>query len=250
MSKRLRYFPMYVDEFDDDPNVLRMDLETVGLYLLCLNESWKRGSIPADPEELAILIRRRASAVIPAWEKLKHCWIEKEPGRLVNQRQEKERLVAAGKIEQARTAAKTRWSDADAYAPASPSAYAPASPSAYAPAHASASKSISYSSSESKKKELRENQERWFSEELWPNCWRKVDRAEALKCFCKQANSLEMKDKIVAAAQRASEVYLKREPDKRPHMSTWLNKQRFEDEFPEDTRFGEEDYDIRKAMRQ
>lgn len=102
---------------------------------------------------------------------------------------------------------------------------------------------------ESKKKELKENQEGWFSEELWPLCWRKVDRAEALKSFCKIAATEELKSQIVAAARRASEVYLKRDADKRPHLSTWLNKKRFNDELAEDPRGGEEEYDVIKNLR-
>ena len=67
MSKSLPYYPMYVEDFDEDSAVIAMTLEEVGLYLLALNEGWKRGSIPDDPKALAILIRKRPAAVKKAW---------------------------------------------------------------------------------------------------------------------------------------------------------------------------------------
>lgn len=95
MAKALPYYPLYVDDFDEDPNVLAMNLAEVGLYQLALNESWKRGSIPAEPKELAVLIRRKPSEVCRAWPKVQPCWINNcIPGRLVNPRQEREREKA------------------------------------------------------------------------------------------------------------------------------------------------------------
>lgn len=89
------YYPYYVYDFDDDPNVLAMDLAEVGLYQLALNEAWKRGSIPDDPKHLALLIRRPVAAVKKSWAKVRICWIENGvPGRLVNPRMEREREAA------------------------------------------------------------------------------------------------------------------------------------------------------------
>ena len=96
MAKSLPYYPLYVDDFDEDPNVLAMNLAEVGLYQLALNEAWKRGSIPADPEDLAIIIRRRPADVKKAWPKVQPCWVPNcAPGRLVNPRQEREREKAS-----------------------------------------------------------------------------------------------------------------------------------------------------------
>ncbi len=110
MSSKLPYYPYYVDDFDGDANVLAMNLAEVGLYQLALNEAWRQGSIPADPKELARLIRRKPAEVCRAWPKVQPCWIPNcLPGRLVNPRQERERVIAEGRSTVRSTAAKTRW---------------------------------------------------------------------------------------------------------------------------------------------
>lgn len=72
-------------------------------------------------------------------------------------------------------------------------------------------------------------QDKWFEQEFWPFYWRKRDKAEANKTFRKHAGSLEQKDRIVAAVRSQSAMYLAREPEHRPHASTWLNKERYDD---------------------
>jgi uncharacterized protein YdaU (DUF1376 family) len=113
VSSILPYYPLYVYDFDDDPNVLSMSLPEVGLYQLALNEAWKRGSIPDDPTALAVLIRRKPSDVKKAWLKVRSCWIESgTPGKLVNPRQEKERELALQKSAAASASIRKRWIDA------------------------------------------------------------------------------------------------------------------------------------------
>lgn len=93
--KPLPYYPFYVNDFDESNRVLAMNLAEVGLYVLCLNESWKRGSIPDDPKAVAKMIRRDQSQVRKAWPAIRACYEENGAnGRLVNQRQEKERIKA------------------------------------------------------------------------------------------------------------------------------------------------------------
>lgn len=121
MPKPLPYYPMYVYDFDEDPNVLAMNLSEVGLYQLALNEAWKRGSIPDDPTALANLIRRNPVDVKRAWLKVQACWVKSSvAGRLINPRLEKEREKANAVSESRSTAAKIRHlppAFADANAP-------------------------------------------------------------------------------------------------------------------------------------
>lgn len=117
MKRGLLYYPMYVNEFDEDPNVLAMDLAEVGLYLLALNESWKRGGIPDSPEDVARMIRHPLAKVRKAWPKVRACWaVNPETGMLLNPRQEKERKIALDKSAQAREAALKKHAPADASA--------------------------------------------------------------------------------------------------------------------------------------
>lgn len=96
MPKALPYYPMYVNDFDEDPDVMDMNLAEVGLYLLCMNESWKRGSIPAEIEKIAIRIRRPVGDVHDAWPGIAQCWVplNGDTSKLVNPRQELERNKA------------------------------------------------------------------------------------------------------------------------------------------------------------
>lgn len=69
----------------------------------------------------------------------------------------------------------------------------------------------------------------WF-EEFWSLAWRRADRQEGLKAFRKHATSERMKDLIIAAVKRDTPAMMVRPSDKRPYMSTWLNKGRMLDE--------------------
>lgn len=69
----------------------------------------------------------------------------------------------------------------------------------------------------------------WF-DEFWELSWRKIDKQQGLKAFRKHATSERMKDLILAAEKREQPAMLARPVDKRPFMSTWLNKGRMFDE--------------------
>jgi len=75
----------------------------------------------------------------------------------------------------------------------------------------------------------------WFDEEFWPNYWRKVNRAEALKTWRKHATSEEIKNTIVAAVRAHAPGYCSREPQFRPHASSWLNARRYLEPFEDAT---------------
>jgi hypothetical protein len=65
--------------------------------------------------------------------------------------------------------------------------------------------------------------------------WRKVERKDALKAFKKHARTEDIKNRIVAAEKAHAPIYLKRDPEHRPHAASWLNGERYL-EAPEDTR--------------
>lgn len=80
---------------------------------------------------------------------------------------------------------------------------------------------------------LSDLQDGWFDLEFWPHYWRKVDKADAKKSFKKHATSESMKNKIVRAMLAQAPQYLSRDPEHRPHASTWLNKKRYDDDLSE-----------------
>lgn len=103
------YYPMYVDEFDNSEAVQAMADNEVGIYILCLNSSWKVGSLADDPELVAVAIRRRASGVKKAWKAVRACYMDRGDGRLVNPYQETIRAQVQGKSSKASAAANARW---------------------------------------------------------------------------------------------------------------------------------------------
>lgn len=231
--KTLPYYPLYVDDFDEDPKVLRMTLAEVGLYQLALNESWKRGSIPEDSKELARMIRRPADAVADAYAAVRACWVANgEPGRLVNPRQEKERAKAAVKSSQATEAARARYANGNANAVAD----------AYASADIRASVSINTSIAENtsttekplrrKRSEVlwKSDRQRACFDEFWAAYWRRVDKHGASKVYA--ARILTEKNHVAVMAGVAAQTpgMLGRDPENRPHAATWLNHERWTDE--------------------
>lgn len=117
MSKPLPYYPMYVFDFDEDKNVLAMNVAEIGVYVLALNESWKRGSIPDDPTALAGMIRKKPAEVRKAWAAVRACWISNgKPGELINPRLEKERQFSIQRSAVASASSKKRWDEHNAEA--------------------------------------------------------------------------------------------------------------------------------------
>lgn len=112
--KAFPYYPFFVDDFEE--GVISMTIAEVGLYILALGYSWKHGSIPDDPGEVARLIRRNQSEVKKAWPSVRKKWTEAEPGKLVNARQEIERAEALKKSKNGKHAAYVRYANAHANA--------------------------------------------------------------------------------------------------------------------------------------
>jgi hypothetical protein len=66
--------------------------------------------------------------------------------------------------------------------------------------------------------------------DFWEERWRSDDRAAAVKAFRKKAASVAKLTAIMVAVRKQKHSMLLRDKDKRPYMSTWLNKERFADE--------------------
>ena len=109
MAEKYPYYPFYVEDFDDDEKVIAMSFGEVGLYILCLNRSWRHGSLPDDPEQIALLTRKKASEAKRLWPAVRACYIDRGDGRLVNRKQEEIRASVAGKSAKAKKAVEARW---------------------------------------------------------------------------------------------------------------------------------------------
>jgi uncharacterized protein YdaU (DUF1376 family) len=236
--KPLPYYPFYVNDFDESHRVLAMNLAEVGLYLLALNESWKRGSIPDDPRRVAMLIRKDAREVQKAWAIVRACFIENgTPGRLVNVRQETERAKAVSKSLKATLAVRTRYESStdvgsNEGSDEGSNALTPRVP------RASESESKSFSEDLKKEKVASEKTRRaWFESEFWPIVWQKIGVGAARAAWLKKIEDIETKELAVKAAKAQTPAILAR--GRRPgattlHPATWLNQERFRDEIETD----------------
>lgn len=87
------------------------------------------------------------------------------------------------------------------------------------------------------RKQKRTNQpdirDRWFHEEIWPNVWRKVDKADALKAFKKNCNRESEKDVIAVRTKQWGAYYSQRDSEHQPHYATWLSKGRHLEDPPD-----------------
>jgi hypothetical protein len=72
-------------------------------------------------------------------------------------------------------------------------------------------------------------QEAWFNE-WWLAYWLHKAKKAARMVFGKQVKTAEMFQRVMAATRAQSPEMLGREPQHRPHGSTWLTQERWEDE--------------------
>lgn len=77
-----------------------------------------------------------------------------------------------------------------------------------------------------------DEREAWFAE-VWEIYWRHIAKAAALKAYLKHVEDEQVRVNVRLAVIAQRPAMLAREPDKRPHFSTWLNQHRWEDEIEE-----------------
>ena len=222
MPPALPYYPFYVQDFDEDEKVIGMTLAEVGLYLLTLNESWKRGYIPNDLQALALRIRRPLPEVRRAWPAVSKCWVTGSSG-LVNPRQEIEREKAKARSDRARENVKRRYTGeptaVDTIVDTGDDVRAYVSLSLF-------------DSKVSKSEEEYEGQKEDFME-FWSEYWRKVARSGkygAEATYMKKVKSHELHVEVMQAIRLQKPVMMCRPPEAQPHAATWINGKRWEDD--------------------
>lgn len=87
----------FTNDWMSDELVQAMDLEQRGAYHWLLCVAWNQGSIPADPALIAGILKVTPARFRKIWAVVGRCWESHpdDPDRLVNRRQEKERVVRA-----------------------------------------------------------------------------------------------------------------------------------------------------------
>ena len=96
---------------------------------------------------------------------------------------------------------------------------------------------------------LLEQQTRWFGI-FWQDYWRKDGGKKAawLK-FCAKVRSEEQFHRVMAAVMAQTPAMLSREVEHRPHATTWLNQERWEDEHSPGKVGGERESSSERLLR-
>lgn len=97
-------FLFYPGDWMQSETVRAMTYEQRGVYLELLAMAWLEGSIPEDPERLRRMVGLSAARWAKVWPLISECWEPREgdSGRLVNPRQEHERVTRREKAEEMR----------------------------------------------------------------------------------------------------------------------------------------------------
>jgi len=103
--------PYDVVAYEADDLAMQLTETEEGLFHRMLRRSWMNGSIPADLQALADICRTTRRKLEKAWPRLGPLWHESPdlPGRLINAKQEQERIFVEEKRKRATESAKNRW---------------------------------------------------------------------------------------------------------------------------------------------
>ena len=111
LVKALPYFKFYPGDAETDENFRSMDDAEKGFYWRCLNHSWLNCGLPADPDERARALGSDRKYADKQWVRVGRCFSvsPEDASRVVNRRQEEERLKAKLKSERATKSVRTRY---------------------------------------------------------------------------------------------------------------------------------------------
>jgi uncharacterized protein YdaU (DUF1376 family) len=87
-------YQWYVRDYMSDEAVALMSYEQQGIYRALLDRQWLEGSIPADPSQLAAILRVPVAKFQKLWPAVAVKFKPTEEGRLANGRMERERAKA------------------------------------------------------------------------------------------------------------------------------------------------------------
>lgn len=102
MSKTDPAFLLYAADWLSSTRVRAMSREQRGAYIDLLCFAWLDGSIPGDAGALQTLLGASRAEFRRIWPAMEGCWEQRDDGRLVNPRQERERQERKARAEDIR----------------------------------------------------------------------------------------------------------------------------------------------------
>lgn len=86
MIQKLAWYPWEHEAWRGSRRVLRLSLAARGLYRELLDECWRAGSVPDDPEAIAEAVFRPVSEVRRVWPAVRSFFEHRPDGRLYSER--------------------------------------------------------------------------------------------------------------------------------------------------------------------
>lgn len=230
-------YQWYVRDYMSDEAVALMSYEQQGIYRALLDRQWLEGSIPADPSQLAAILRVPAARFEKLWPRIAVKFSPVADGRLANGRMERERQKAEdykrAASENGKKGAAKKWGghkSANGHAIDSPMA-----DSSFASAFASASAPAG--------KHMRRSAPRLVLApgflEFWAAYPKHKGRKDAEKAWNRLTPDAALQQQIQDALiwQKRSPDWVKDGGQFVPFPATYLNNRRWEDEPVDASRF-------------
>lgn len=108
MPKELPYYKMYPADFETDARCILMTLEEIGAYVRLLNYAWINNGLPDSHVDLPLILHITPSKFQSLWKRIGPCFTSVD-GKLINERQEREREDAIRKSNKATQSVRTRY---------------------------------------------------------------------------------------------------------------------------------------------
>lgn len=224
------WMPFWVADWLSDLKVRAMNVCARGVYIDLLAYQWREGSVPGDPKLVCRLTGCKPSEAREALTFFDP--VEGRPGQVHNARLEAVRLeqieMSLSNHKRAKHAADTRWGKKGPKA-ASPG-HAPGMPGDCYSDSDSDSDPISRPSTAVAPRERELAADSFFAQQFWPLYPRKVSKKTAKRAFRKvhpdewAAVLEDVKARIARDDQWRERQYV-------PHASTYLNQERWRDEW-------------------
>lgn len=218
-------FPFYASDYLSSSKVQLMTLEEEGAYIRLLSYNWQDGYIPSDITELSRLCKCGPKKMEVLWKRIKPCFVENgDPARLVSPRLEEVRAEMTAYRNAQKMRADMRW-------------HKRGKGSAYTEEMQVRSLPPGNALQSPKEKPPIVPQEGdvyspdfeivW---EVYPN---HAGKGAAWKAWTKLKPSRQLQDIMLGAiaAGRNSREWTKDSGQYVPHLSTWLNQRRWDDEL-------------------
>ncbi len=229
-------FQFYASDYLSSSTVQRMTLEAEGAYCRLLFYSWQDGSIPSDIRELASLCKTTPKRMAVLWDVyIKGCWtpMESAPHRLVNARMEQVRGGLSRFSESQSKRATAGWETRRKTDARASDGHSPTDAGGHESGNALQSSVFNLQSSVLKP--LSDKSDDGGFSEFWDGSTKRGSRKAALKVWTRVKPIALLQEEIRDGMARWMRSEQWQDENMQPHISTWLNRNGWEEIVPRST---------------